>query len=315
MSDALLSPAVGASFWAASLGAIALSAKRLNNALDDKSVPLMGVIGAFVFAVQMINFTIPATGSSGHLGGGLLLAITLGPHSAFIVMASVLSVQALFFADGGLLALGSNIFNLGFFPCFVAYPLIYKHLSKQGKNLSFAIILSATVGLLIGAFSVVLQTYFSGRSELPFGAFIAMMLPIHLVIGIVEGFVTLGVVSYIRKAYPGIIESLSLSVPTVQLNMKKLIITIMIMSLFAGGALSWFASAQPDGLEWSISKVYGKTELPEREDAISRSALELQNKTVVNASLGTSVSGIVGSMIVLGVVLIVSLGIRAVRKQ
>ena len=89
-------------------------------------VPLMGVLGAFIFAAQMLNFTIPATGSSGHLGGGMILAILLGPYAAFLVMASVLTVQALFFADGGLLALGCNIFNLGFFPCFIAYPFIYK---------------------------------------------------------------------------------------------------------------------------------------------------------------------------------------------
>ena len=76
----------------------------------------MGVLGAFIFAAQMINFTIPATGSSGHLGGGLILTILLGPYAAFLTIASVLMVQALFFADGGLLALGCNIFNLGFFP-------------------------------------------------------------------------------------------------------------------------------------------------------------------------------------------------------
>ena len=87
---------------------------------DDRRVPLMGVLGAFVFAAQMVNFAIPGTGSSGHLGGGLLLAILLGPRAAFIVIASVLIVQALFFADGGLLALGCNVFNLGFFPAFVA---------------------------------------------------------------------------------------------------------------------------------------------------------------------------------------------------
>ena len=76
----------------------------------------------------MINFTIPGTGSSGHLGGGMILAILLGPHAAFLVMASVLTVQALFFADGGLLALGCNIWNLGVYPCYLIYPLIYKPL-------------------------------------------------------------------------------------------------------------------------------------------------------------------------------------------
>src|SRR4030042_3688054 len=99
MSDALLSPAVGAPFWAATLGTIAYCSKKIKENSDEKMIPLMGVTGAFIFAAQMINFTIPGTGSSGHLGGGRILSILFGPHAAFIVMASVLTVQALFFAD------------------------------------------------------------------------------------------------------------------------------------------------------------------------------------------------------------------------
>jgi len=128
MADALLSPAVGGALWVASAATLAWCARRVSAQGEDHLVPLMGVLGAFVFAAQMINFAIPATGSSGHLGGGLLLSILLGPHAAFLVIASVLTVQALFFADGGLLALGANIFNLGVFPCFVAYPLVYRAL-------------------------------------------------------------------------------------------------------------------------------------------------------------------------------------------
>ena len=97
MADALLSPGVGATMWTASAGAIAYCSKKVREELDDRKVPLMGVLGAFIFAAQMINFTIPATGSSGHLGGGLILAILLGPHAAFLTIASVLVVQALFF--------------------------------------------------------------------------------------------------------------------------------------------------------------------------------------------------------------------------
>ena len=133
MADALLSPTVGTAMWGLTAGAIALSSRKVSRLLDDSRIPLMGVMGAFIFAVQMINFTIPGTGSSGHLGGGLMLAILLGPHAAFLTMASVLIVQALFFADGGLLALGCNIFNLGIFPCFIAYPFIYRRIVGREK--------------------------------------------------------------------------------------------------------------------------------------------------------------------------------------
>ncbi|MBI4792071.1 MAG: energy-coupling factor ABC transporter permease, partial [Deltaproteobacteria bacterium] len=128
MADALLSPAVGGTLWGVAGSAIAYSSMKVKKELDERKVPLMGVLGAFIFAAQMINFTIPATGSSGHLGGGLLLAILLGAPAAFLAIASVLTVQALFFADGGLLALGCNIFNLGFTTAYLAYPLLVKPL-------------------------------------------------------------------------------------------------------------------------------------------------------------------------------------------
>ena len=102
MADALISPAVGGVMWAATAAAGAVSVRALARSKDERRLPLMGVMGAFVFAAQMITFSIPGTGSSGHLGGGLLLAALLGPYAGFLVMASVLAVQALFFADGGL---------------------------------------------------------------------------------------------------------------------------------------------------------------------------------------------------------------------
>jgi cobalt/nickel transport system permease protein len=113
MSDALISPTVGAAGWLTAAGFAAYAGREVRRAPEASPPALMGVLGAFVFAAQMINFSIPATGSSWHLGGGLLLAALLGPHAAFLVMASVLAVQALLFADGGLLALGCNVINLG----------------------------------------------------------------------------------------------------------------------------------------------------------------------------------------------------------
>jgi cobalt/nickel transport system permease protein len=105
MADALLSPPVGAVFWVVSAGFIGYAAKKISAENDVAKTPLMGVMGAFIFAAQMINFAIPGTGSSGHIGGGLLLTVLLGPWRAFITLASVLVIQCLFFADGGLLAL------------------------------------------------------------------------------------------------------------------------------------------------------------------------------------------------------------------
>ena len=124
-------------------------------------------------------------------------------------MASVLAVQALFFADGGLLALGCNIFNLGFFPAFVAYPFIYRKIAgdRPGQaRITVAAIIAAIAGLQMGAFAVVLETVSSGISSLPFSTFVLLMQPIHLAIGIVEGFVTAGIISFVYKARPEILQ-------------------------------------------------------------------------------------------------------------
>jgi len=343
MADALLSPAVGATLWAATMGAIVAASKKLKEDLDEKTVPLMGVLGAFVFTAQMINFTIPGTGSSGHLGGGLMLAIVLGPFAAFLVMASVLTVQALFFADGGLLALGCNIWNLGIYPCFIAYPLIYKPLTKKNRSnrrILFAALLSSVAGIQIGAFSVVIETLLSGRSELPFGSFLLFMQPIHLGIGIVEGIVTGGVITYIRKARPELLDDITDSRPAATgTSLKKVLLLFFLLAVFTGGALTWFASDYPDGLEWSIEKLYGRPELPDRENVLSPILKKVQGKTAVlpdydfkkadsgtqretgattprpETEIGTSLSGILGAFIVLGVIMLAGIGIRTIRNR
>ena len=120
MADALLSPAVGGMMYVgAAAGAGWALHQMKKETLSEKALPLMAVSGAFVFAAQMINFTIPGTGSSGHIGGGILLAAMLGGCPAMLTMAVVLAIQCLFFADGGLLALGANIFNMGVIPCLI----------------------------------------------------------------------------------------------------------------------------------------------------------------------------------------------------
>ena len=342
MADALLSPAVGTTFWAGTLAVSGYASKKLKKQIDDRMIPLMGVLGAFIFVAQMINFTIPGTGSSGHLGGGMILAILLGPHAAFLVIASVITVQALFFGDGGLLALGCNIWNMGFYACFLAYPFIYKPLigdSQKPVRILAASLVSTILALQLGAFSVVLETLLSGKSELPFGAFLLLMQPIHLAIGIIEGFVTAGIINYVRSARPELLESIAASRPLgAEISLRKVMITFVVLAIITGGALSWFASTHPDGLEWSIEKVTGKGELQEAEHGIERVLKGIQEKTAFfpdysfkpegndpkkaetapawpGIEAGTSVSGIVGAVIVLGMIVLIGVGIRSFRGR
>ncbi|MHB8069615.1 MAG: energy-coupling factor ABC transporter permease [Desulfobaccales bacterium] len=343
MADALVSPAVGGAMWAATAGLTIYSAKKLKKDLDEHKVPLMGVLGAFIFAAQMINFTIPGTGSSGHLGGGMLLAILLGPYAAFLVMASVLTIQALFFADGGLLALGGNIFNLGFFPCFIAYPFIYKKIvgdkATRGRILAGAMV-AAILGLQLGALGVVLETWFSGVSELPFATFLLLMQPIHLGIGIVEGLVTAAVVSFVWTAHPEILTLAKTSAAAAAHSHKPLLLGLALFAVVAGGMLSWFASTHPDGLEWSVKGVTGKEELESAKGGVHGAMAWIQDKlsflpdydfqkpdeekgvkpeegkagkkgeTWPEASAGKSLAGILGAAMTLLLVGVIGLGLR-----
>ncbi|HYH02669.1 MAG TPA: energy-coupling factor ABC transporter permease [Bacillota bacterium] len=335
MADALISPAVGGALWTATVATAAYAVQKVQSESNDDQVPLMGVLGAFVFAAQMINFAIPGTGSSGHLGGGLLLAILLGPAAGFLTLTTILTVQALFFADGGLLALGCNIFNLGFYTCFVAYPLIYRPLVKEQQSHSRSVagaLLAAVVGLQLGSLSVVGETFLSGVTALPFKTFLFLMQPIHLAIGIVEGLVTAAVVVFIWKARPEILERHK-TVSTTR-TLRPVLIGLLAVALLTGGVVAWFASSQPDGLEWSLFRSAGQVEVG-KETPIHRTLAAFQEKlallpdynfkkaggmtedTAGNiAAAGTSTAGLAGACLTLGLAAFVGLGLKmAVRRS
>ena len=308
MADALVSPTVAASMYLASGLVAAYSLKKVRDENDAHKIPLMGIMGAFVFAAQMLNFTIPGTGSSGHLCGGLLLAALLGPYAAFLTMIGILSIQCLLFADGGLLALGANIWNMGFYACFIGGLLIWKPLTHNTLN-KYSIVLASLLGSIIslqlGAFSVVLETTASGITELPFAIFAAAMQGIHLAIGAVEGAIIASVLLFIYKARPQLLDSSSTATASV-LSFKQVCAVLSATTAFFAGILSLYASEHPDGLEWSIEKLTGSTELEAASSAHALAA-QLQEWTALlpdyafkssESALGTVFSGLVGSLLV-----------------
>jgi cobalt/nickel transport system permease protein len=308
MSDALVSPAVGGLLWAGAAGVAVWSARRVDAEGDERKVPLMGVLGAFVFAAQMVNFAIPGTGSSGHLGGGLLLAALLGPEAAFLVLASVLGVQALFFADGGLLALGANAVNLGVPTAFVAYPLVFERVlgaSRARGRVVLASVLAAVVGLALGASLVAVETAASGVSSLPLRSFLAVLVPIHLAIGVVEGLVTAGVLLVLWRARPELADRAAPRRP-----IGRLAVAVALAALLTGGALSALASSRPDGLEWSAARVAGAEPTPPAT-GVHALVARVQAATALlpgyafpgarDAGAATSLAGIVGALLTLAV--------------
>lgn len=299
MADALISPLVGGTMLAASASVAAYSARKIQKGLDDAKIPLMGVMGAFVFAAQMINFAIPGTGSSGHIGGGLLLAVLLGPQAGFLTMASVLLIQALFFGDGGLLALGCNIFNLGFFTCFAAYPLLFRPITRKGltsRRIFTGALLASVFGLQLGSLGVVLQTLVSGRTALPAGGFLFLMQGIHLAIGIVEGLVTAAIVTFVWKARPEIVAWPDATQPLGKASLRPVLAAFLATIVLTGGALSWFASANPDGLEWSLEQAAapastattpgGSEAIAAEPDGIHKALAWIQEKTALFPAYG-----------------------------
>lgn len=319
MADALVSAAVGGGFWILSGGSLAGCSRHLRREADDGQVPLMGVLGAFIFAAQMVAFAIPGTGSSGHLGGGLLLTVLLGPSAAVLVMGSVLLMQALFFADGGLLAFGCNLFNMGILPAFVAYPLVYRPLARRGWP-GAAATLGSLAALQIGALGVVLETMFSGLAGLPFKPFLLTMLAIHLPIGVVEGIVTAGLLRFVGRARPALLEA------GAEPSGRGLLAAFLGLALLAGGALSWTASDRPDGLEWSLARTSRQAQAAAPPTGLRGSFQRLQQRASVLPGyafpqpgkgtlkrVGTSLSGLLGGALTLG--LIVGAGWLVVRRR
>lgn len=336
MADALLSPAVATTLYAATAAAAGYSIHRLKKDDDPQKLPVMAVTSALVFAGQMINYTIPGTGSSGHMCGGMLLSALLGPYAGFLSMIVILTIQCLFFADGGLMALGANCWNMAFYGCFVGYFLIWKPVnaskwfgegrSAERARIIAASILGCVITLQLGAFSVVLETSLSGITELPFGSFLALMQPIHLAIGLVEGLITAAVLVFVYDSRPELLQGVEFSGErTAKRSLKSVVAILAIVAVAVGGGLSLLASSNPDGLEWAL---FGNSDggyssnmgLDEENYGVSSQAAEkaesVQEKTSFlpdyafpdnDTAAGTTVSGIVGAAIVAGVAVLICL--------
>ena len=346
MADALLAPAVAATMYAATAVTVGASVKTLKKDENPAKLPTMAVASALVFAGQMINYTIPGTGSSGHRCGGILLSAILGPQAGFLSMVVILTIQCLFFADGGLLAMGANCWNMAFYGCFVGYYLLWKPIMRSGLfrsmgskaagriKIMLASVLGCVLTLQLGAFSVVLETAASGVTELPFGTFVGIMQPIHLAIGLVEGLITSAVLLFVYEARP---ELLMDAAPNAEaegkFSLRTTVAILAVVVAVVGGGLSLVASGNPDGLEWSM---FGNAEagysenmgLDEESYGISSGAAQvagsIQEKTAFlpdyafassDSAVGTTVSGLVGSAIVGGAALLVCMAGGFFRRK
>ena len=309
MADALVSPQVAGITGLISAGVIFIATRKVRNSDTDNIIPLMGVMGAFIFVSQMINFSVPGTGSSGHIIGGILLSSILGPWAAFITLSSVLIIQCLLFADGGLMAIGCNILNMAVCSCLIAYPFIYKPLMSYPASFTrimFVSILSCLIGLELGAIFVTIQTELSGITALPFNKFLILMVSIHFLIGISEGIATGFILFFIQKFRPDLFFSSKKETTQSLSRFGKPALFFALLSLI-GGLFTWISSSKPDGLEWSILELTGSTEIQTHpSNHVLKFFSEMQKSTALIPDYNSTFAGIIGGIIVVLVVWVIT---------
>ena len=205
--DGFINGAASAGFGVVAAGGVGAAVKHTGRYLSERQVPLAGLVAAFVFAAQMVNFPV-ISGMSGHLLGGVLAAVLVGPWAAFLVLSVVLVVQGVFFADGGLSALGLNIINMGFIGAvlgYAIYRMILKVLPVRDTSVALAAGIAAFLSVPLSALGFVVQFAIGGTADVSLGALTVAMVGTHLLIGIGEGILTGLVVGAVMRNRPDLV--------------------------------------------------------------------------------------------------------------
>ena len=288
--DGFLSVAVSIIFWIISVIVIGFALKNLNKDLGERKIPLMGILAAAIFAGQMLNFSVTG-GTSGHLLGAALATILLGPWPAVIVMTAVVSTQAIIFQDGGILALGANLFNMAVLGVAVSYA-VYRLFQSLAKGKDWGIftgsVVAAWTSIFIASLSCALMLALSGTS--PANIAIPAMGAIHALIGVGEGLITLGAVSFLYATRKDLFNLTAES----NVSARPILIGGGILTLLLA-ILSPLASSHPDGLEW-VAKEHGF--LSVAKDAMYNIIPDYVMPGIADERFATIVAGILGSILV-----------------
>ena len=323
MANELLSVPVAAGTLAVAAVGLGVICRKARKLIASDKIALMGIMGAFVFAGQMVNFQLPAMpGTSGHMIGAVLLAIILGPHAGAIVMSSVVIIQCLIFQDGGLLALGCNIINMALVPCYLGYYL-YKVFTVGPFNslrTYVATLMACIITVEAGAILVVVQAAISGVLVVPFATFLITMLGVHFLVGSIEGLVTVAVLAYIQQVRADIVCNSFTG--KVRLSKSAVLVTLAVFTVITAAGLSLIASGFPDGLEWSYAE---RPDQPDFEPIIENDApaiakvddiqskyspmpdYSIRTNEEIGAAAGwTSFAGVLGSAITMAMIYLVT---------
>jgi cobalt/nickel transport system permease protein len=301
--DGFLSTSVSIVLWVLTVLAIAVSLRRVGADLGERQVPLMGVLAACIFAGQMLNFPV-AGGTSGHLVGAALAAILLGPWAGILVLTCVVGIQALIFQDGGLLAMGSNIFNMGVVSVFSAWG-VYRLVQMFSRGARWGLFVggfaAAWISVQVASLATALQLAASGAS--PANIAVPAMAGVHALIGIGEGLITVGALTFLAATRRDLVSHEKTAAAA-----GRGIWAVGLVLAIALAIVSPLASSDPDGLE-RVAENIGF--LDRAQDAPYQLIPDYVVPGVQNEALATILAGVIGLLIVFAV----SYGIARLRRR
>ncbi|PVC85938.1 energy-coupling factor ABC transporter permease [Streptomyces sp. CS131] len=300
-------------------GAVAVSLRGARRELDERTAPLAGLVAAFIFAVQMLNFPV-AAGTSGHLMGGALAAILVGPYTAVLCLSVVLLLQGIFFADGGLTALGVNITVMGVVTVVVAYALfrlLTGLLPRTRRSATASAFVAALVSVPASAAAFTLLYWIGGTTDIPIGKVFTAMVGVHVLIGIGEAIITALTVGAVLAVRPDLVHGVqgSLAAPLklridgelvdapaatrdpepapARRSTRGFWITGLVSAFLLAGVVSFYASANPDGLE-RVAADQGIDEKVEEHGAADSPLADYGVGDIANARLSGGLAGVIG---------------------
>ncbi|MGW7665319.1 energy-coupling factor ABC transporter permease [Streptomyces sp. NPDC054756] len=295
--------------------AVAVSLRGARRELDERTAPLAGLVAAFIFAVQMLNFPV-AAGTSGHLLGGALAAILVGPYTGVLCVSVVLLMQGILFADGGLTALGVNITNMAIVTTVVAYAvfrLLVKVLPRGRRSITVASFAAALLSVPAAALAFTLMYAVGGTTDVSLGKVATAMVGVHVLIGLGEATITALTVGAVVAVRPDLVygardlrQRLSLRVngelvdapaaepvPVAARSPRRVWAVGLVTSLVLAGFVSFYASANPDGLE-KVAADHGIDKKAEDHAAADSPLADYGVKDVTDARLSGGLAGVIG---------------------
>lgn len=301
--DGFLNAGTAAATAVISVGAVGLSLRQSRQQLSDRQTPLAGLTAAFVFAAQMVNFPV-AGGTSGHLLGGLLAAVLLGPATGCLVVSTVILLQALVFADGGLTAIGYNVLNMAVVTSFGGYALFLlfrRLLPRSASGVVTAGGLAGGLSVVLGAVTFSLEWLFGATAPVPFDTVFGSMVGVHLLIGIGEGMITAATLSSVLAVRPDLVFGAA-DLPRVALadrgrwSTRGSVWAAVLAVAVVAGVISQFASSSPDGLERVASET-GIEASPDGGGAAGSIFADYATRGIGNEQVSLAVAGLTGAVL------------------